>query len=215
MSATQKLTGTLALGPVKYEKVAAVYDYMRVGSTYLKSVKVIGTLATLLRNGEDCTLWVATIRTPTPWFAKANIYMVYAVEIDGVVHQAIDEVRREWTISKTFTFIILFGAGFPTMFLAGIGLLLWINALRLIFAKLPIEAMRAAILPVTAPLPVKFKSAKFENYPKGRGPRRPVEVADKACPECGARMFKRLDLLNGKKLLACIKPECKHIEKDS
>jgi len=211
MSATQKLAGTLALGPVKYEKVAAVYDYMRVGSTYLKSVKVIGTLATLLRNGEDCTLWVVTIRTPTPWFSKANIYMVYAVEVDGVVHQATEEVQREWKTSKTFTFIMLFGAGFPTMFLAGIGLLLWINALRLIFVKLPIDEMSAAILPAPAPLPVK--STEFKSYPKC-GPRKPVEVADKACPECGARMFKR-DGTGGSFWGCSGWPECMYTEKYS
>lgn len=145
MSAVQKLTGSLALGPVTYHKAAAVYDYMRVGSAYLKNVKIVGSLATLLRNGEDCTLWVATIRTPTPWFTKANIYMVYAVEVGGVMHQAIEEVRREWGISRVLSFFILFGTGVPTMFLFGIGLLFWINALRLPFANLPIEEMRRAL----------------------------------------------------------------------
>ena len=137
MSSTQKLTGTLTLGPVQYGGSVAVYESMRVGSTYLKAVKVVGQLDTLLRNGEGCTLWVATIRTPTPFLFKRNIYMVYAVEVDGVVHQAIDVVRREWTTSKIFTFLTLFGVGIPTMFLFGMGLLFWINAARLPFATLP------------------------------------------------------------------------------
>lgn len=138
MSSTQKLTGALALGPVRYAREVAVYESMRVGATYLKAVKVVGQLDTLLRNGEDCTLWVATIRTPTPFLFKRNICMVYAVEdATGVVHQAIDEVRRDWTTSRILTFFILFGAGVPTMFMFGLGLLFWINALRLPFATLP------------------------------------------------------------------------------
>ena len=68
--------------------------------------------------------------------------MVYAVEVDGVVHQAIDVVRREWTTSKIFTFLTLFGVGIPTMFLFGMGLLFWINAVRLPFAQLPLAEMR-------------------------------------------------------------------------
>lgn len=141
-SMVQKLTGALALGPVQYGGSVAVYESMRVGKTYLKAVKVVGQLDTLLRNGEDCTLWVATIRTPTPFLFKRNIYMVYAVEVNGVVHQAIDVVRREWTSSKIFTFLTLFGVGIPTMFLFGMGLLFWINAARLPFAQLPLAEMR-------------------------------------------------------------------------
>ena len=61
-SMVQKLTGALALGPVQYGGSVAVYESLRVGKTYLKAVKVVGQLDTLLRNGEGCTLWVATIR---------------------------------------------------------------------------------------------------------------------------------------------------------
>ncbi|MDO8465280.1 MAG: hypothetical protein Q7S46_08525 [Gallionella sp.] len=143
MSSTQKLTGALALGPVTYGNEVAVYESMRVGQTYLKAVKVVGQLDTLLRNGESCTLWVATIRTPTPFLFKRDIHMVFAVaDAQGTVHQAIDEVRREWTTSRILTFFVLFGVGIPTMFFAGMGLLFWINALRLPFAQLPLAEMR-------------------------------------------------------------------------
>ena len=138
MSSTQKLTGTLALGPVQYAREVAVYESMRVGAVYLKGVKVVGRLDTLLRNGEDCTLWLATIRTPTPFLFKREIFMIYAVEDStGMVHQAIDEVRRDWTTSRILTFFVLFGVGVPTMLMFGLGLLFWINALRLPFATLP------------------------------------------------------------------------------
>lgn len=143
MSSTQKLTGILTLGTVHHEKAAEVFLFMRVGDTYLKKVKVIGRLATLLRDGKECTLWVATIRTPTPFFFKTDIHMVYAVGTDdGVVHQAIEEVRQEWAASKTLTFFQLVGVGIPTIFLFGLGLLFWINAARLPFAQLPLAEMR-------------------------------------------------------------------------
>lgn len=141
-SMVQKLTGALALGPVQHGGSVAVYESMRVGSTYLKAVKVIGQLDTLLRSGEGCTLWVATIRTPTPFLFKRNIYMVYAVEVDGVMHRAVEECRKDWNASRILTFFMLFGAGIPTMLLGGIGLLFWINALRLPFARLPLDEMR-------------------------------------------------------------------------
>ncbi|MDD5330264.1 MAG: hypothetical protein PHX38_09685 [Sulfuricella sp.] len=140
-SMVQKITGTLILGPAKHETAAEVYDYMRVGATYLKHVKVVGALATLLRNGRPCTLWVATIKTPTPFLFKTEIRMVYAVEIGGVVHKAVEEVRREWATSRTLSFFMLLGAG-AAMILFYIGLLFWINALRLPFASLPLDEMR-------------------------------------------------------------------------
>ncbi len=141
-SMVQKLTGILSLGPVQHGGAVAVYESMRVGATYLKAVKVVGQLDTLLRNGENCTLWVATIRTPTPWLFKRNIYMVYAVEVDGVVHRSVEECRKDWNASRILSFFILFFAGIPTMFLGGIGLLFWINAVRLPFARLPLNEMR-------------------------------------------------------------------------
>lgn len=207
LDSVQKITGALSLGPVKHEKAAAVYEYMRVGSTHLKNVKIIGQLATLLKNGEDCTLWVVTIRTPTPFLYKTEIHMVFAVECNGVVHQAIEEIQREWTLSKTFTFFTLLGVGFPTIFLAGLGLLFWINALRLVFVKLPIEQMRAAIL--QAPALIENNS-----YPKQRGPRMPVKVSDKACPECGAPLLRR-DGTGGRFWGCSGWPECRHTEKYS
>jgi hypothetical protein len=52
MSMVQKLSGTLALGPVQSGRSSEFYDFMRVGGAYLKRVKVIGELATLLRDGH-------------------------------------------------------------------------------------------------------------------------------------------------------------------
>lgn len=141
MSAVQKITGTLTMGRSRHEKAAEVYRYLRVGTTYLKNVKVVGRLATLLRPGEACTLWVATIRTPTPLLFSTEIHMVYAMEVDGVLHQAVDDVRREWSASKALAFFILMGVGTMTIFMY-IGILFWINAIRLMAVYLPVREMR-------------------------------------------------------------------------
>lgn len=142
MGVIQKLIGPLTLGPARHDKSAEIYNYIRVGGVFLKNVKIPGVLATLLLNGMACTLWVATIRTPTPFLFQTNIYVVYAVGVGGKVYKAVDEVKRGWTGAKWLTVISFVGVGFVTMPLLGLGLLFWINAVRLPFADLPIDEMR-------------------------------------------------------------------------
>lgn len=104
-----------------------------------------GVLNSLLRNGAPCTLWVATFKTPSPFFYSTEIRVVYAVEIDGVVHKAIHkaikEVARGWTSGKWITVAMLAMIGLFTILLY-IGILFWINAIRLSFVELPLDEMR-------------------------------------------------------------------------
>ena len=138
----KKITGVLTLGPLKrQDQVDIIYRYIRIGDAYMEQVKIPGVLNSLLRNGATCTLWVATINTPTPFFFKTKIHVVYAVEINGTVHKAIDEVQRGWTSAKWLMVAMLMGVGFVTILLY-IGLLFWINAFRLSFVELPLEEMR-------------------------------------------------------------------------
>lgn len=142
MSAIQKITGTLTMGPAKQDnKVDTIYEYIRVGSAYLERVKIPGVLNSLLRNGTPCTLWVATFKTPSPFFYSTEIRVVYAVEIDGIVHKAIKEVSRGRTSGKWITVAMLAMIGLFTILLY-IGVLFWINAIRLSFVELPLEDMR-------------------------------------------------------------------------
>lgn len=142
MSSVQKISGTLTMGPTKQDnKVDTVYDYIRVGSAYLERVKIPGILNSLLRNGTPCTLWVATFKTPTPFFFRQEIRVVYAVEIDGIVHKAIEEVKRGWATGKWLTVAMLAMIGLGTILLY-IGILFWINAIRLSFVELPLSEMR-------------------------------------------------------------------------
>lgn len=142
MSAIQKVSGTLTMGPTKQDnRVDTVYEYIRVGSAYLERVKIPGVLNSLLRNGAPCTLWVATFKTPSPFFYSTEIRVVYAVEIGGIVHKAIKEVSRGWTSGKWITVAMLAMVGLFTILLY-IGILFWINAIRLSFVELPLDEMR-------------------------------------------------------------------------
>lgn len=142
MSAIQKVSGTLTMGPTKQDnRVDTIYEYIRVGSAYLERVKIPGILNSLLRNGAPCTLWVATFKTPSPFFYSTEIRVVYAVEIGGVVLKAIKEVSRGWTSGKWLTVAMLAMIGLFTMLLY-IGILFWINAIRLSFVELPLDEMR-------------------------------------------------------------------------
>lgn len=141
-SAVQKITGILTMGPAKQDnKVDTVYEYIRVGNVYLEQVKVPGVLNSLLCNSVVCTMWVATIKTPTPFFFKTKIHVVYALEVDGTVHKAIEEVQRGWTSGKWLAVAMLMMVGLATILLY-IGLLFWIQAIRLIRLELPLDEMR-------------------------------------------------------------------------
>lgn len=141
MSAIQKITGPLTQGPSRQDRADTVYKHIRVGGTFLKAVKVPAVLDSLLRNGAACTMWVATINTPTPFLFKTQIHVVYAVEVSGVVYRAIEEVKRGWTTGKWLAVLVLLGIGVVTIFIY-IGVLFWICAFRLSFVQLPLEEMR-------------------------------------------------------------------------
>lgn len=142
MSGIEKLSGRLALGPVEAGKSGEFYDFMRVGTAHLKRVKVIAELATLLRDGQHCTVWVARVKVPTPLFFSTETAILYAIEVGGTPYKAVEETRRNWNASRAWNVFMLGVVGLLTVPLAGIGLLLWINAARLAGSALPIEEMR-------------------------------------------------------------------------
>lgn len=141
MSAVQKISGRLALGESTQDRTSTNYRYVRVGDAVLKTVKVPVELDSLLRDGADCTLWVAAIDLPTPLFFKTRIYVVYAVEIGGRICKAIDEVRRGWVGGKWLLAAGLGALGLLTL-LGYVGILFLVNAVRMSFVELPMEEMQ-------------------------------------------------------------------------
>lgn len=142
MNRIEKLSGRLALGPVEAGKDGEFYDFMRIGMAHLKRVKVIAELATLLRDGQHCTVWVARVKVPSPFFFSTETAVLYAIEVDGTIYKAVDEAGRNWNASRAWNAFMLGVVGLLTLPLAGIGLLFWINAARLAGSALPIEEMR-------------------------------------------------------------------------
>lgn len=141
MGEVQKISGILTLGPARRDRMDSVYNYVRIGADYFERVKIPGRLDSLLRSGKFCTVWVATIRTPSPFFYRTRIHVAYAVQIDGVIHRAIDDVSRGWSGGKWLMVLVLLGVGAATILLY-IGLLFWIQAVRLSFVELPLREMR-------------------------------------------------------------------------
>lgn len=137
----QKLTGTLAYGPGKHTKTFEIYDHVRVGNHYLAHVKIPGILATLLRDGRPCTLWVAELNIPTPFLFKSKTYIVYAVEANGEIHNATEETKRGWSTAKWLTVGALLVATLVTL-LMYIWPFFLINSFRMALVDLPIEEMR-------------------------------------------------------------------------
>jgi hypothetical protein len=142
MSKVEKISGRLALGAVQHGRDADFYDFMRVGAIHLKRVKVVGELAPLLRDGERCTLWVARVKVPSPFFFSTETVVLYAIEVDGTIYKAVDEAGRNWNASRAWNAFMLGVVGLLTLPLGGVGLLLWINAARLAWAGLPINDMQ-------------------------------------------------------------------------
>ena len=142
MGEVQRISGILTLGPARRDRMDSVYNYVRIGADYFERVKIPGRLDSLLHSGKYCTVWVATIRTPSPFFYRARINVVYAVEVDGMVHRAIDEVKRGWTSAKWLMVFVLLGVGAATILLY-IGVLFWIQAVRLSFVEMPWKEMRS------------------------------------------------------------------------
>lgn len=139
-----RVTGPLTLGPASYDRQGGgvVYQWIRVGDDHLETVRAAGVLASLLRVGQVCTVWVARLQLPTPVpFVQAQTCFVYALEIDGRIHKAIKETRREWAWMKWGSVALYFGGGTAAL-LIYVGIFLWIAGFRLCFMELPISEMR-------------------------------------------------------------------------
>ena len=107
----------------------------------MKTVKIPYELSSLLREGQGCTVWVATIKMPTPLFFSATIRIVYAVEVDGKLHKAVNEVARGLRAEKLW---LAGGLGVVGLFtiLLYVGFLFWIAAVRMLAVDLPLDDMR-------------------------------------------------------------------------
>lgn len=142
MSAVQKMSGRLVLGESTQDRTSTNYRYVRVGDAVLKTVKIPVELDSLLHEGQACTVWVAPLKMPTPLFFSATVWIVYAVEVDGKLRKAVDEVARGLRAEKLR---LAGGLGVVGLFtiLLYVGFLFWIAAARMLTVNLPLDEMQS------------------------------------------------------------------------
>lgn len=153
MSVLRKISGRLvSTGPVVHGGVhngaepGALYDYIRMEGCdgqeeYLERVVIPGFLDSLIDVGVVGTLYIVEVPIPTMFFGSKPMCFVYAVETGGKVRKGIEQTQRCLQSAKTGA-TKLFGYGFILLIAYGFGLLLWIQAYRLVSIKLPLAQMQ-------------------------------------------------------------------------
>jgi len=148
--ALRTITGELASWGSAEENQygAALYTYLRfdtaeVGDGYVEGVFVVPMLDSLLRTGGTMTFYLAEVHMPR-LVGSRKFHVLYAVRRQGRVTEAMAATCRLVNQQK-ITAWHLFLAGAVLMLAYGLGLLLWLWALRLLVVHLPTAAMRQEI----------------------------------------------------------------------
>lgn len=138
-------TGTVAYdGAHNGAEPAAIYDYVRIEDVrgqdiFLERVIVPAALDSHLGLGTTGKFYVVEVRVPTLLGSKP-MYFVYGIEVNGRVLKAIPQTQRCLRSAKGGA-IRLFGWGCILLVAWGLGLLLWVQACRLLSISLPLAAM--------------------------------------------------------------------------
>lgn len=148
--ALRTITGQLAsCGSAEENRYgAALYTYLRfdtvdAGDGYVEGVLVVPVLDSLLRAAGTMTFYLAEVHMPR-FVGSRKLHVLYAVRRLGRVTEAMAASCRLVNQQKV-TAWHLFLAGAVLMLAYGLGLLLWIWALRLLVVHLPTAAMRQEI----------------------------------------------------------------------
>ena len=139
-------TGTVAYdGAHNGAEPAAMYDYVRIEDErgqdiFLERVIVPAALDSHLGLGTTGKFYLVEVRVPT-LFGSKPMYFAYGIEVNGRrVHKAIAQTQRCLRSAKGGA-IRLFGWGCILLVAWGFGLLLWVQACRLLSISLPLAAM--------------------------------------------------------------------------
>ena len=148
--ALRTITGQLASGGGAEENQhgAVLYTYLRIDAVdgtdgYVEGVLVTPVLDSLLRTAGTMTFYFAEVRMPR-LVGSRKYHVLYAIGRQGRVTEAMAASCRLVNQQKV-TAWHLFLAGAVLMLAYGLGLLLWIWALRLLIVQLPTAAMRQEI----------------------------------------------------------------------
>lgn len=151
----KKIRGRIvAAGPVVYDGVdnasepAAIYRFLRLvdeagQEIYLEHVHIPAFLDSLISSGTVGTFYVMGIPIPKP-FGSKPFYFVYALNIDGRLSDAIAQTNRLLRACKAGALRL---AWFGLILLAawGFGVVLWIQAVRLLSLSMPEAEMQRSL----------------------------------------------------------------------
>lgn len=148
--ALRTITGQLASGGSTEENQqgATLYTYLRIDPVddadgYVEGVLVTPVLDSLLRSAGTMTFYFAEVRMPR-LVGSRKYHVLYAIGRQGRVTEATAASCRLVNQQKVSAWQLLL-AGTVLMLAYGLGLLLWIWALRLLLIQLPTAAMRQEI----------------------------------------------------------------------
>lgn len=148
--ALRTITGQLASGGSAEENQhgAALYTYLRIDAVdgtdgYVEGVLVTPVLDSLLRTAGTMTFYFAEVRMPR-LVGSRKYHVLYAIGRQGRVTEAMAASCRLVNQQKVSAWHLIL-AGAVLMLAYGLGLLLWIWALRLLLVQLPTVAMRQEI----------------------------------------------------------------------
>lgn len=133
---------------------ATLYSYLRFdthdGSNgYCETVFAVPELDSLLRGGEDQTVYLAEVRFPRAIGSKKHL-VLYATRRQGRIIESIPSAQRLISQQKVAALQLFFYGTFALL-LGGLGVLLWIWGLRLLAVSLPVGEMRQALQRATVP----------------------------------------------------------------
>lgn len=151
----RKIQGRLmATGPVLHDGVdngsepVAIYQYVRFEEegrreVYLQHVFVSSYLDSLLDAGSAGTFYVVELAMPKV-FGSRPLYFIYAVDTGGKRYEAIPQTKRILNGCKGAAGKLAW-YGLILLIAWGFGLLLWVQAARLLALQLPEAAMANAL----------------------------------------------------------------------
>ncbi|MDH0342066.1 hypothetical protein [Chromobacterium haemolyticum] len=151
----RKIKGRLvATGPVMHDGVdngaepATIYNYVRLqdengGDTYMQQVFVPAVLDSLLDVGTAGTFYVVEVAIPK-LFGSRPFHFVFGLEVGGKLYQAVPQTRRILNGCKGGAAKLAW-YGLILLIAWGFGLLLWVQAARLLSITLPESEMTAVL----------------------------------------------------------------------
>lgn len=111
---------------------------------YLENVVTPEQVCSYISVGTHGKFYVAEVVMPTFFFGKGKVYCLFAAEVEGRSIEGIERVTKQVNTSRLVQAVQAFIGGIPAMFIFGLGLVIWLYAVRLLLVHVPEQEMRRA-----------------------------------------------------------------------